>query len=89
MTVTLPTAPDTTGAPTPHQIAPIRSGDSERRRRYREHLEFYQGKQWSEPRRRRDRRLTFNYAKTVIEKTASIRSRDGTTTSSARASISA
>ena len=70
MTVTLPTAPQTTGATTPQQL-PDRSEDSERLRRYREHLEFYQGKQWNEPQRRRDRRLTFNYAKTVIEKTAS------------------
>ena len=38
---------------------------------YRENLEFYQGRQWLEPQRRRERRLTFNYAKTVIEKTAS------------------
>jgi hypothetical protein len=65
MTVTLPTAPDSTSATTPQQLA---RADSDRLRRYRQHLE---GRQWSEPRRRRDRRLTFNYAKTVIEKTAS------------------
>jgi hypothetical protein len=45
--------------------------DSARLRTYRENLEFYQGRQWTEPQRRRERRLTFNYAKTVIEKTAS------------------
>jgi hypothetical protein len=39
-------------------------------RRYRENLEFYEGKQWGSARRPRDRRLTFNYARTVVEKTA-------------------
>jgi hypothetical protein len=66
MVATLPTSPET--LPLPQQLA---RADSERLRRYREHLEFYQGKQWLEPQRRRDRRLTFNYARTVIEKTAS------------------
>ena len=32
---------------------------------------FYQGRQWADPTRRRERRLTLNYAKAVIEKTAS------------------
>jgi hypothetical protein len=45
--------------------------DAGRLRAYRENLEFYQGRQWSDPLRRRERRLTLNYAKTVIEKTAS------------------
>ncbi len=45
--------------------------DAGRLRTYRENLEFYQGRQWSDPLRRRDRRLTLNYAKTVVEKTAS------------------
>jgi hypothetical protein len=45
--------------------------DPARLRAYRENLEFYQGRQWTDPARRRDRRLTLNYAKTVIEKTAS------------------
>jgi hypothetical protein len=45
--------------------------DASRLRAYRENLEFYQGRQWRDPARRRDRRLTLNYAKTVIEKTAS------------------
>jgi hypothetical protein len=44
--------------------------DSGRLRAYRENLEFYQGRQWNEPQRRRERRLTLNYARTVIEKTA-------------------
>ena len=45
--------------------------DGDRTRRYRESLEFYEGRQWSGPRRSRERRLTFNYAKTIVEKTAS------------------
>jgi len=45
--------------------------DAARLRAYRENLEFYQGRQWLDPVRRRDRRLTLNYAKTVIEKTGS------------------
>jgi hypothetical protein len=45
--------------------------DAGRLRAYRENLEFYQGRQWLDPVRRRERRLTLNYARTVIEKTAS------------------
>ena len=45
--------------------------DAGRLRAYRENLEFYQGWQWAELARRRERRLTLNDAKTVIEKTAS------------------
>lgn len=56
------------GATLPQQLVRM---DSARLRAYRENLEFYQGRQWAEPQRRRERRLTFNYAKTIIEKTAS------------------
>jgi hypothetical protein len=56
------------GAPIAQQIARMDAG---RLRAYRENLEFYQGRQWLDPARRRDRRLTLNYAKTVVEKTAS------------------
>jgi hypothetical protein len=45
--------------------------DAGRFRDYRENLEFYHGRQWSEPQRRRERRLTFNYAKAIVEKAAS------------------
>jgi hypothetical protein len=46
--------------------------DRSRLQGYRENLEFYQGRQWGAPlSRRRERRLTFNYAKTMVEKTAS------------------
>ena len=58
--------PDT--LPLPQQIARM---DADRLRAYRENLDFYHGRQWLEPRLRRERRLTFNYARTVIEKTAS------------------
>jgi len=56
------------GAPIAQEIARMDVG---RLRAYRENLEFYQGRQWLDPLRRRERRLTLNYAKTVIEKTAS------------------
>jgi len=54
--------------PLPQQLA---RRDMSRLRAYRENLDFYHGAQWLEPRRRRERRLTFNYAKTIVEKTAS------------------
>jgi len=44
--------------------------DLGRLKAYRDNLDFYQGAQWPEPARRRERRLTFNYAKTLIDKTA-------------------
>ena len=56
------------GMPLPQQIARL---DLARLRAYRENLDFYHGSQWLESRRRRERRLTFNYAKTIVEKTAS------------------
>jgi hypothetical protein len=45
--------------------------DGSRLRRYRESLAFYQGQQWPGSARRRERRLVFNYAKALIDKTAS------------------
>ena len=45
--------------------------DSTRLRGYRENLAFYQGQQWVGQQRRRERRLVFNYAKALIDKTAS------------------
>jgi hypothetical protein len=57
-----------TETPLPRQLADL---DTNRLRAYRENLEFYEGRQWTESRRRRERRLTFNYARTIIEKTAS------------------
>ena len=52
----------------PQQLAGL---DPERLRAYRENLDVYHGRQWLEPQRRRERRLTLNYARAVIEKTAS------------------
>jgi hypothetical protein len=45
--------------------------DADRLRRYREYLDFYQGRQWEAPARRRERRLTFNYARVLVEKVTS------------------
>ena len=45
--------------------------DSARLRSYRENLAFYQGQQWPGNGRRRDRRLVFNYAKTLVDKASS------------------
>jgi hypothetical protein len=45
--------------------------DSTRLRSYRENLVFYRGEQWAGSARRRERRLVFNYAKALVDKTAS------------------
>jgi hypothetical protein len=52
----------------PQQIA---RADTSRLRGYAELLSFYQGDQWPGPLRRRERRLTFNYAKAFVEKATS------------------
>src|SRR3990172_8037437 len=52
----------------PQQIARM---DTARLRSYAELLSFYQGSRWPGPLRGRERRLTFNYAKSFVEKTAS------------------
>ena len=52
----------------PQQIARTDTG---RLRGYAELLAFYQGEQWPGTLRRRERRLTFNYAKAIVEKTTS------------------
>ncbi len=54
--------------PLPRLIARL---DADRLRRYREYLDFYQGRQWSAPPRRRERQLTFNYARVLVEKVTS------------------
>jgi hypothetical protein len=54
--------------PLPQQIARM---DADRLRRYRENFDFYHGRQWpgsASGGRRRERRLTFNYARAVIDK---------------------
>jgi len=45
--------------------------DVQRLRAYVDNLAFYQGEQWLGVQRRRERRLTFNYAKALVEKTTS------------------
>lgn len=52
----------------PQQLARL---DTDRLARYRQYLDFYRGDQWTSPQRRRERRLTLNYAKAVVEKTVS------------------
>lgn len=57
--------------PFPRQIA---RRDLDRRRRYQDNLAFYQGDQWdtrSVAARQRQRRLTFNYARTIVDKVVS------------------
>jgi hypothetical protein len=45
--------------------------DGDRLRRYRANLDFYHGRQWTGTARRRERRLTFNYARAVVDKVTS------------------
>jgi len=54
--------------PIPQQL---QRRDAERLRRYADNLAFYQGEQWPTPARRRERRLVFNYARALIDKTTS------------------
>lgn len=61
-------APASGAVPLPQQLARL---DLTRLKAYRDNLNFYQGLQWPEPQRRNQRRLTLNYAKAIVEKTAS------------------
>ncbi|MFN0147381.1 MAG: phage portal protein [Dehalococcoidia bacterium] len=54
--------------PLPQQLRRL---DEERLRCYRDNLDFYQGTQWAGRARRGERRLTFNYAKALVEKVSS------------------
>lgn len=45
--------------------------DHDRLARYRDHLDFYHGRQWTGRPFRRERRLTFNYARAMIDKVTS------------------
>ncbi len=49
----------------------LKNRDPERLRRYREQLDFYHGRQWPGTPRRRERRLTFNYARALVDKVTS------------------
>ncbi len=57
--------------PEPTIAQTLQRKDADRLRRYAENLAFYHGEQWPGPRRGRDRRLVFNYAKALVEKTTS------------------
>ena len=52
----------------PQQLARM---DGDRLRAYRENLEFYAGAQWTGSPHRWERRLTFNYARTFLDKVTS------------------
>ena len=45
--------------------------DSDRTKKYKELLDFYQGKHWEGRERRGEKRLTFNYAKVFVDKVTS------------------
>ena len=49
----------------------LRNADASRLRTYADNLAFYNGIQWPPSNRRNDRRLVFNYAKAIIDKTTS------------------
>ena len=49
----------------------LRRMDEDRMRRYRDNLAFYNGVQWEGRARRGERRLTFNYAKALVDKVTS------------------
>jgi len=51
--------------------ARLRRIDEDRLRRYRDNLDFYEGRQWEGRARRTERRLTFNYAKALVDKVTS------------------
>ena len=60
--------PATDALSLPQQIARM---DQDRQRAYRENLDFYSGLQWLGTPKRGERRLTFNYAKLLVEKLTS------------------
>ena len=51
-------------------IAELAKRDMDRKRKYQEHLDFYNGLQWTR-RTKREKQLTFNYAKVFIDKITS------------------
>lgn len=58
--------------PEPQSLpAQMRNRDSARLKAYADNLDFYNGKQWQTATPRAQRRLTFNYAKTLINKATS------------------
>ena len=82
----MPARRTTAELPLPIQL---RRRDEERLRRYRDNLDFYEGRQWQGRARKGERRLTFNYAKAFVDKVTSyllngnsiqVEARDGETT---------
>lgn len=57
-----------TGASIPRAIE---GRDLDRLRRYRDYLEYYDGRRGAPPAGRRERALSFNYARAIVEKSAS------------------
>ena len=49
----------------------LQNMDSTRFKRYREMLSFYQGNQWQGKANRKEKRLTFNYARVIVDKLTS------------------
>src|SRR5579883_2111191 len=61
-----------TAGPSAQPVQQIMALDRQRLRDYQANLDFYAGRQWPVQRRNvRQRRLTFNYARTLVDKTAS------------------
>ncbi len=61
----------TTANTEPTLPARLRRMDEDRLRRYAQNLAFYEGDQWPGRARRGERRLTFNYARTFVDKVTS------------------
>ncbi|MCC6238352.1 MAG: phage portal protein [Dehalococcoidia bacterium] len=59
------------GAEAPSIPRAIEGRDLDRLRRYREYLEYYDGRRGAPPTGRRERALSFNYARAIVEKSAS------------------
>lgn len=71
MTAAIPSGPGTvrtTSTPLPRTLI---TRDADRLRRYREYLDYHEGRRGGPPRSGRDRVHTFNYARAIVEKGAS------------------
>lgn len=64
VSVARPTTPRTE-VPLPRQLEQM---DADRRRRYREYLDYHEERRGAPPARPRERTLTFNYARAIVEK---------------------
>src|SRR5579883_228056 len=69
---TYPSEAPAVGPSAAQPVQQIMALDRQRLRDYQANLDFYAGRQWPVQRRNaRQRRLTFNYARTLVDKTAS------------------